>query len=89
MQLNKSKLKTKLLMILANFLILSAAGSCKSLQETPPSKDLCYGAKIEYFQSNRTYSIEEQDRIIANLKFICDNCYNKITFDEQQTCNLL
>ena len=72
-------------MMLASLLMFSAASSCKSTQKEP-SKDLCYGAHLEYFYPGIEYSIAQKDAKIANNEFACDKCIDRLTYDEQSYC---
>jgi len=65
--------------------MLSVISSCKSTQ-SEPSKDLCYGAHLEYFYPWIEYSIAEKDAKIANNEFACDQCIHTLTHDEQTYC---
>ena len=65
--------------------MMSALNSCKNTQKEP-SKDLCYGAHLEYFYPSIKYSIADKDAKIANNEFACDKCIDSLTHVEQSYC---
>jgi hypothetical protein len=65
--------------------MMSVISSCKNTQ-SEPSKDLCYGAHLEYFYPWIEYSIAEKDAKIANNEFACNICIDSLTHDEQSYC---
>jgi len=65
--------------------MMSALNSCKNTQKEP-SKDLCYGAHLEYFYESIEYSIADKDAKIANNEFACDKCIDSLNHEEQSYC---
>ena len=51
-----------------------------------PSKDLCDGAYISYFDNIR-YSRAEKEGKIANNEFACSKCKAYLSNEEILTCN--
>ena len=66
--------------------MMSALNSCKNSQKSEPSKDLCYGAHMEYFIEGNKYSTEQENAVIANCKFVCNSCLDSLTNKEQADC---
>jgi hypothetical protein len=65
---------------------MSALNSCKSSPERSYSKDLCQGAQLIYFEADKSYSDKDQDYILSNNVFACNNCFDYLTKEEQITC---
>lgn len=75
--------------MLSACLMMSLIASCKSGKNDPLSleKELCAGSYLMYFDHTTPLRKEDKVHIIVNNRNACDQCYNYLTFDEQQTCN--
>jgi len=65
--------------------MLSLISGCVNTQKEP-SKDLCYGAHLEYFYASSTYTREEKENKIASNDFFCGKCIDSLTYEEQTYC---
>jgi len=65
--------------------MLSLISGCVNTQKEP-SKNLCYGAHLEYFYASATYTREEKEAKIATNDYVCKQCLDSLSHDEQLTC---
>jgi hypothetical protein len=65
--------------------MLSLISGCGNTPKSP-TKDLCYGAHLEYFYDGINYSIEEKKAKVANNDFVCQKCINSLSHEEQTYC---
>lgn len=41
---------------------------------------------MQYFYEGTEYSAAQQNAVIANCSFVCNKCFDSLTFKEQSDC---
>ena len=65
--------------------MMSLISGCGNTPKSP-TKDLCYGAHLEYFYDGINYSNEEKKAKVANNDFVCEKCIDHLSHEEQTYC---